>query len=64
MCRAHFSWASVDNKLIALDAKTGEGSCRSFGIDGAVDLMEGIGNFTRGWMNPTSPPTIVHGTAR
>lgn len=55
---------TVDNHLIALDAKTGE-ACRSFGQDGSVDLSEGEGlnRFPRGWTNPTSPPAIVHGTA-
>ena len=30
-----------------------------------MDLSEGEGldKFPRGWINPTSPPTIVHGTA-
>ena len=54
----------MDNHLIALDARTGE-ACRGFGKDGSVDLSEGEGldKFPRGWINPTSPPTIVHGTA-
>ncbi len=55
---------TVDNRLIAVDAKTGA-TCHSFGKDGAVDLSEGLGlePATRGWINPTSPPAIVHGTA-
>lgn len=55
---------TVDNKLIAVDAKTGA-TCHSFGKDGSVDLSEGLGiePATRGWINPTSPPAIVHGTA-
>jgi quinoprotein glucose dehydrogenase len=63
-CATRILLGTVDNKLIAVDAKTGQ-SCRSFGKDGAVDLTEGLGlePATRGWTNPTSPPAIVHGTA-
>lgn len=61
-CATRILLGTVDNKLIALDAKTGA-SCKSFGKNGSVDLNEGLGKFQRGWINPTSPPTIVHGTA-
>ena len=63
-CATRLLLGTVDNRLIAVDAKTGE-TCHSFGKDGAVDLSEGEGlaKFPRGWINPTSPPAIVHGTA-
>ncbi|HET7086249.1 MAG TPA: membrane-bound PQQ-dependent dehydrogenase, glucose/quinate/shikimate family [Rhizomicrobium sp.] len=63
-CATRLLVGTVDNRLIAVDAKTGE-TCHSFGKDGAVDLSEGEGlePATRGWINPTSPPAIVHGTA-
>jgi quinoprotein glucose dehydrogenase len=63
-CATRLLVGTVDNRLIALDAKTGE-TCHSFGTDGAVNLSEGMGleQFPHGWTNPTSPPTIVHGTA-
>ena len=63
-CATRLLVGTVDNKLIAVDAKSGE-SCRSFGKEGSVDLSEGEGlePATRGWINPTSPPAIVHGTA-
>ena len=63
-CPTRLLLGTVDNRLIALDAKTGE-ACHSFGTDGAVNLSEGEGlnQFPRGWINPTSPPAIVHGTA-
>ena len=63
-CPTRLLMGTVDNRLIALDAKTG-GLCRGFGKDGSVDLSEGLGlePATRGWINPTSPPAIVHGTA-
>ncbi|HZQ40524.1 MAG TPA: hypothetical protein VFA87_07015, partial [Rhizomicrobium sp.] len=63
-CTTRLLVGTVDNHLIALDAKTGE-ACRNFGQDGSVNLSEGEGleKFPRGWINPTSPPAIVHGTA-
>ena len=63
-CPTRILVGTVDNHLIALDAKTGR-SCLGFGKKGVVDLSEGEGldKFPRGWINPTSPPTIVHGTA-
>ena len=62
-CPTRLLVGTVDNKLIAIDAKTGE-TCHAFGKDGSVDLAEGEGlePATRGWINPTSPPAIVHGT--
>jgi quinoprotein glucose dehydrogenase len=63
-CATRLLVGTVDNKLVAVDAKTGA-TCHGFGRDGTVDLSEGLGlePATRGWTNPTSPPAIVHGTA-
>jgi quinoprotein glucose dehydrogenase len=63
-CATRILVGTVDNHLIALDAKTGA-PCQSFGQAGSVDLSEGEGldKFHKGWINPTSPPAIVHGTA-
>jgi quinoprotein glucose dehydrogenase len=63
-CATRLLVGTVDNHLIALDARTGA-ACRSFGKDGSVDLSEhqGLDKFPKGWINPTSPPAIVHGTA-
>ena len=63
-CPTRVLVGTVDNRLIAVDARTGE-TCHGFGKDGSVDLSEGEGlePATRGWINPTSPPAIVHGTA-
>ena len=61
-CPTRLLMGTADNRLIALDAKTGQ-PCRSFGNNGAADLKEGMGKFLEGWSNPTSPPAIVHGTA-
>ena len=61
-CPTRILLGTVNNRLIALDATTGQ-PCRSFGNQGEVNLGEGVGKFPPGWTNPTSPPTIVHGTA-
>ncbi len=61
-CRTRLLLGTVANRLIALDAKTGK-PCESFGVHGTVDLLAGIGEFPRRWSHPTSPPTIVNGTA-
>ena len=63
-CPTRLLVGTVDNRLIAVDARTGA-TCHSFGTDGAADLSEGLGldAATRGWTNPTSPPAIVHGVA-
>ena len=62
-CPTRILVGTVDNRLIALDARTGK-SCTEFGNDGSVDLSEGEGlaKYPRGWINPTSPPAIVRGT--
>lgn len=61
-CPSRILLGTVDNRLIALDAKTGA-PCRSFGTDGATSLLDNVGDFPPGWSHPTSPPTIVDGTA-
>ena len=42
MCAHRILTATLDAKLYALDADTGE-RCADFGINGAVDLTEGMG---------------------
>jgi quinoprotein glucose dehydrogenase len=63
-CPTRILVGTVDNRLIALDGRTGK-SCASFGNGGSVDLSEGEGlaKYPKGWINPTSPPAIIHGTA-
>ena len=51
-----------DGRMMALDAATGQ-LCRSFGEQGQVDLKLGLGAMDKGSAYPTSPPTIVGGTA-
>lgn len=63
-CPARILVGTVDNRLIALDAKTGK-SCVRFGDKGSVDLSSGmdLSGFAPGQINPTSPPAIVRGVA-
>jgi quinoprotein glucose dehydrogenase len=61
-CATRLLLGTYDNKLIAVDSKTGA-ACKSFGVNGEVDLLEGRGDFPARWSHPTSPPTIVNGVA-
>jgi quinoprotein glucose dehydrogenase len=61
-CPTRLLLGTIANRLIALDARTGA-RCKSFGVDGEVDLLQGMGDFPHRWSHPTSPPTIVNGTA-
>ena len=47
-----------DNALQAIDARTGE-PIRSFGKDGAVDLLEGVPRVERAWGNTSKTPGRV-----
>lgn len=57
-CAARIITATVDARLIALDARTGE-PCRNFGTNGTVSLLQGLGPKALGELVPTSPPVIV-----
>lgn len=60
VCAARVYVATVDARLVALDARTGQ-PCARFGHDGVVSLMEGIGDFPRGAYSSTSPPLAADG---
>lgn len=64
-CRARIYAATLDGRLLALDAATGK-SCDDFGVQGAVDLLQGVRYAEKpgtGWRNylVTSPPAAVDG---
>jgi quinoprotein glucose dehydrogenase len=61
-CPTRVLLGTVTNKLIALDARTGQ-ACSGFGNGGEVDLLVGMGDFPRRWFHPNSPPVIVNGVA-
>ena len=57
-CSRRVFVGTLDARLLALDAGTGE-PCKSFGIDGAVDMREGVHFQNVGYYGMTSPPTVV-----
>lgn len=61
VCRRRVYVATIDARLIALDAASGS-ACTEFGRDGTVDLTEGIkiGNDCACYQM-TSPPAVVSG---
>ncbi|MFY9571976.1 MAG: pyrroloquinoline quinone-dependent dehydrogenase [Blastocatellia bacterium] len=50
--------ATIDARLIALDAATGE-SCKDFGLDGQIDLTRDVRLVDRGDYQVTSPPAVI-----
>ncbi len=61
-CAARLLLATLDARLIAIDAATGA-ACQDFGTGGSVDLTEGIGFTVPGWYAVTAPPVVVRGIA-
>ncbi|MBS9719409.1 membrane-bound PQQ-dependent dehydrogenase, glucose/quinate/shikimate family [Tianweitania sp. BSSL-BM11] len=59
-CAARVIEATIDARLIAVDAKNGQ-PCEDFGENGTVDLWTGIGEKVPGWYAVTAPPAIVRG---
>jgi quinoprotein glucose dehydrogenase len=60
-CRRRIVAATVDARLLSLDAATGK-LCEDFGEHGVVDLRVGLRNppFERSEYEETSPPLVVH----
>ncbi|MCU0635303.1 MAG: PQQ-binding-like beta-propeller repeat protein, partial [Gemmatimonadaceae bacterium] len=61
-CRRRIVAATVDARLLALDARTGT-PCAGFGQEGVVDLRRGLRNapFETAEYEVTSPPALVAG---
>lgn len=61
-CRRRIIAATVDARLLALDARTGQ-PCAGFGTNGTVSLRAGLRNapFEFAEYEVTSPPAIVNG---
>ena len=57
-CARRIFTGTLDARLIALDAETGE-PCRDFGAGGAVNLRAGVGDPQPGEYGVTSPPVLV-----
>ncbi len=60
VCATRLIQATLDAKIIALDAATGV-PCEDFGENGTVDLWQDIGERVPGWYAVTAPPAIVRG---
>lgn len=58
-CRMRIFLATLDARLIALDAETGR-PCDGFGVNGVVDLKTGVGDIDPGEYEVTSPPVAVN----
>ena len=61
-CAYRILSATLDAKLYALDADSGE-LCQDFGRSGVVDLTEGMGLVEPGYYYVSSPPAIIRGKA-
>lgn len=61
-CPRRILVATVDARMIALDADTGK-RCQSFGRNGEISLREGMGAVKPGFHYVTSPATIVGNAA-
>jgi quinoprotein glucose dehydrogenase len=59
-CRSRILAATLDARLLALDAHSGK-QCPSFGDHGSVSLLTGLGHVEPGYYSVTSAPTVVRG---
>lgn len=59
-CAARIIEGTLDGRLIAVDARTGQ-PCADFGTNGSVDIKTGMGEVIPGMVSITSAPTIVNG---
>ncbi|WP_027349529.1 glucose/quinate/shikimate family membrane-bound PQQ-dependent dehydrogenase [Halotalea alkalilenta] len=57
-CRRRLFLPTIDARLIAIDAETGE-PCADFGDDGTVDLQADMGQVNDGWYQQTSTPLVA-----
>jgi quinoprotein glucose dehydrogenase len=60
LCAARLVMGTLDARLIAVDADTGQ-LCSDFGINGQIDLTEGLGRTVPGWYAVTAAPVIERG---
>jgi quinoprotein glucose dehydrogenase len=61
-CTRRIIFGTIDARLMAVDADTSR-LCAGFGQDGAVDLLEGMGEVQKGHYFITSGPVIARGIA-
>lgn len=59
-CAERIYEATIDSRLIALDARNGA-PCPGFGENGSVNLLEGMSSAWTGYYHVTSPPAVIAG---
>ncbi|MDA9679998.1 hypothetical protein N9U06_00895 [Gammaproteobacteria bacterium] len=57
-CQTRILTGTLDGRLIALDAKSGQ-PCKGFGEDGTVNVLEGLGEHPLGEYRLTTPGRII-----
>jgi quinoprotein glucose dehydrogenase len=60
VCAERLFTATIDSRLLAIDAATGR-LCPGFGSDGAVNLLKGMSAAPAGYYHVTSPPALIRG---
>jgi quinoprotein glucose dehydrogenase len=58
ICSNRVFFGTLDARLLSLDAVTGQ-VCTGFGVNGSVDLRQGVHFQNIGFYGMTSPPTVV-----
>ena len=59
-CPERIIGGTLDGRVIAVDAQTGA-PCKSFGGDGEISILEGLGDVPEGFTYQTSTPAVSHG---
>jgi len=59
-CSLRIIEGTLDGRLIAVDAASGR-PCVGFGVNGQVDIKQGMGQVYPGMVSITAPPVIVRG---
>jgi len=59
-CSLRIISGTLDGRLIAVDAASGQ-PCTDFGVNGQVDIKQGMGQVYPGMVSITAPPVIVRG---
>ncbi len=58
ICSQRLFTATTDARLLAVDKDSGA-RCRDFGVNGEINLLQGMGTVKPGYYFVTSPPTIA-----
>jgi quinoprotein glucose dehydrogenase len=58
-CALRVFLGTVDARLLAIDGRSGE-RCTTFGTDGEVDVLRGLGDVRPGEVKVYAAPTVIH----